>query len=258
MKSFYEKNREDSHELVIQRNTPHIFPSHFHRNLEIFILRQGEFSVTLNERQRIVTSGTVVIFDSYEIHGYDARKEMQTESCVLVIPYEYSSAFMAKRQNMAIGNPVICDPALCDTLLRVVDEYLLEQDNEDIQKSAVELLLVILSQKIEWTQEKRREDTALIRSILSFIQEHYTDDASRSAISRALGYTQAHVSRVFHRYMRKGISEYVNELRLTYVEQALAHDSSKTILTLIYEAGFKSQQTYYRVKAKKQTPVYKT
>lgn len=237
--------------MEVSRNGRHIFPSHFHRNLEIFIMRRGAYDISLGEERFSLTDGTVAVIDSYEIHGYDAQKEGEVDDCVLVIPYEYLTGFTARRRRMAIDQPVIRDEALCDALLKVVDEYLLGQTSEEIRKSAVDLLLSILSQRIVWKEGKSREEGALVREILAFIQENYTGDASRGAIARALGYTEAHISRVFHRYLQKGISQYVNELRLAHIERNLARGDRRTVIELIYEAGFKSQQTYYRVKARR-------
>ena len=249
MKGFYEKNREDEGKLVVARNTRHIFPAHFHRNLEIFIVRKGEYRLSIGEQPLTISSDTVAVVDSYTIHSYDAREEIDSDDCVLLIPYEYMTNFIARRKHKSIANPIIKDTALCDTLLKIVDEYLHEPD-EEIQKSAVDLLLCILFSKIEWKEETAREEGSLVRNILAYIQEHYTNDVSRSAIARALGYTEAHISRTFHRYMRKGISKYVNELRLAHIQRAIARGDERTVIELIFEAGFKSQQTYYRFRAK--------
>ena len=249
MKGYYEQFRDNSNRLSVQRNKSHLFPAHFHRNLEIFILRKGEYDVSVNDVKKRITSGTVVIFDSYDIHSYDTKKEIPTDSSVLLIPYAYSSSFTARRQNKAIATPFLQDPTLCDDLLKIVDEYILPQHDENVRKSAVELFLSILFQKIEWIEQRQRDDTALVREILAFIQANYTNDVSRNTIAHALGYSEAHISRVFHRYLQKGISQYVNELRLAHVEQSLLENPQQSVLSTLYDAGFKSQQTYYRVKA---------
>ena len=173
-----------------------------------------------------------------------------TDSSVVLIPYSYSAEFMARRQNKSIACPFLHDLALAMNLLKIVDEYILPQRDGNIQKSAVELFLSILVPKIEWIEQRQRDDTALVREILAFIQANYTNDVSRHTIAHALGYTEAHVSRVFHRYLQKGISQHVNELRLLHVEQSLHQNPQQSVLSALYEAGFKSQQTYYRVKSK--------
>ncbi len=250
MKGFYEKNREDEGKLIVARNTRHIYPAHFHRNLEIFIVRKGEYRLSIGEQSLTVSSGMIAVIDSYEIHSYDARENIDSDDCVLVIPYEYVTEFTARRQGGSLKNPVVQDDALCKSLLKIVDEYLCEQADEEVQKSAVSLLLSLLYPKLVWASERTREESSLVRDILAYIQENYTLDVSRSTIARVLGYTEAHISRVFHRYLNKGISQYVNELRLAHINRVIARGDNRSVIELIYDAGFKSQQTYYRFRAK--------
>lgn len=250
MKGFYEKNREDEGKLVVARNTRHIFPAHFHRNLEIFIVRKGSYRLTVGEKVLSLVNGTIAVIDSYKIHSYDAREDIGSDDCVLVIPYEYMTNFIARRKHKTIASSIIKDTALCDSLLKIVDEYLCEQADEEVQKSALSLLLSLLYPKLLFKDEKTREESALAKEILAYIQENYTLDASRRTIARVLGYTEAHISRVFHRYLKKGISQYVNELRLSHIDRALARGDNRSVIELIYDAGFKSQQTYYRFRAK--------
>lgn len=116
---------------------------------------------------------------------------------------------------------------------------------------ATELFLALLSEGATFVERKERGDEALVRKILLYIQAHYRDEVSRGVLAKALGYTEAHISRVFHRYISKGIAEYINELRLEYIRQRRKAGDKRTELALLYEAGFNSQQTYYRAKKRK-------
>ena len=55
---------------------------------------------------------------------------------------------------------------------------------------------------------------------------------------------------IFHTYLGKGLSEYVNELRLSYIDSLIEDGDARSITELIYDAGFGSQQTYYRERKK--------
>ena len=89
-----------------------------------------------------------------------------------------------------------------------------------------------------------------MRRVLSYIQENFRGDVSRKRISSELGYSPEHISRVFHTYLGKGLSEYVNELRLSYIDSLIEDGDARSITELIYDAGFGSQQTYYRERKK--------
>lgn len=246
MEAFYEKTREEKDELDVQRNSHHIFPAHFHMNLEVLLLRKGGYTVRVGDRRQEVGAGSIVVIDSYEIHGYeDCALKERRDSCVVIFPYRYLRKFNEWRKNFSIAEPIIRDVALCDELLKIADTYL--TGGEEIKEAAADLFLARLYERLRFSETKARGESALVRQILSFIQENFQDDVSRKTIARELGYTEAHISRVFHRCIGKSISEYVNGLRLSYVERLRASGVKRTTLDLLYEAGFKSQQTFYRV-----------
>lgn len=250
MKGFYEKNREDDRLPHIRRGTRHTYAAHFHRNLEVFIMKRGKYRVTVNENEYELTDGQVAVVDSYDIHAYTQIDE-SGDDCVVIVPYEYLHAFNARRKGMRVKTPVIADGRLVDELLTIVERYMQGEGSEWRGEAAIGLFLAVLGEKLEWTEARGKDEGALIRSILSYIHDNYRGELTRSGIARALGYTEAHVSRVFHRYQQTSIAEYVNGLRLEYIDRMRKNGDDRTTIELIYDAGFKSQQTYYRCKKAK-------
>lgn len=252
MKIFFEdRERQESTQVI--RNGSYIYPAHFHLDMEIFIQRKGEFGLSVGDESYTVGENTVVVMDSYEVHSYDfaGREKHGKDDCVLIIPYKYLAAFNRHRQNMKIVNPVLCDKTLCDQLLDIVDAYLVPTNvAETVRESATKLFLAVLSEKLSYEQGKLGVEVVLIRKILAYIQENYRQDISLESTAKHLGYSAAHVSRAFHKYIKSSLPDYVNRLRLDYIERALANGENRKKTDLVYEAGFKSQQTYYRVKSK--------
>ncbi len=238
--------------VVVNRSVNHNYPLHFHRNLEILLLKRGEYEVIINGENYLVSSGQIAVVDSYDVHGYSSPLALDGEkdSCVVLIPYEYLGTFNARRKNLRIAARVISDEKLCDELLKIVDGYLKTCYPESVKRAATELFLALLFDKMQFTEEKGKDEVILVRNMLAYIHENFQGDVSRGALAKALGYTETHLSKVFHRYLKKGISEYVNGLRLDYIERARENGDERTAIELIYEAGFNSQQTYYRFKKK--------
>ena len=248
MNSYYEKNRDDSSEIVVRRNEAPAYPLHFHANIEIFIVKKGEGKLLLDGKTQEVKEGEIVVIDAYESHGYYPMKERETDCCILVIPFSLLSG-IRKNQGKLQGQ-IIKDKGLCDKLLAIVDQYLLAGNGEEVQHAAVALIWSLLAEKLRFTRGGVQDERALIRQILSYIQENYQGEVSRKKIAKALGYAEGHISRTFHKYLKVGIAEYVNKIRLLHVESQKRAGDRRKITQLIYEAGFSSQQTYYRVKAK--------
>ena len=252
MESFYEKEREENKKTILNRNSDHTFPPHFHLNLEVFLVLHGEYALTVGGEEYMLTDGAIAVVDSYEVHAYRRIREVEgTDTAVVVLPYPFLERFNEKRGGKQFAERVRIDASLCKKLLVFADEYLCKGQSEEVLSAAAELFLVLLSEGAAFVERKERGEEALVRKILLYIQEHYRGEVSRGVLAKELGYTEAHISRVFHRYIGKGIAEYINGLRLEYIRQRRKAGDKRTELALLYEAGFNSQQTYYRVKKKK-------
>ncbi|MBO7214750.1 MAG: helix-turn-helix transcriptional regulator, partial [Clostridia bacterium] len=239
--------RDDINSIVTYKNDTHIFPAHYHRHLEIFILKKGWYSLTVNEVTYDLSAGSIIIIDSFDVHSYDFKDNSVHEDCVLLVPYEFRK-FLFPDQNKKIACPVIKSGSLVGEVLELIEKYFDLDDS--VRAGALNLILSLISSNLSFASETEKDEITLMRRILSFIQQNYQGDVTRKTIATALGYTESYVSHVFHRYVNMGICEYVNRLRLVYVNNTLRFNEKKTINEVIYDAGFKSQQTYYRVKAR--------
>ncbi len=255
MKIFYE-NRDKKRIPMHSRNGNHIFPAHFHQDMEFLLVRKGGYEVTVNENTYEVLDGCILIIDSYDVHTYAERRCAESDDTVVILPYRYTHRFNVARRNMKIVMPLIQDARLCDELLQLADKYFTPDQPEYVQESAGELFLALLETRLSFTESVANDESALIRKILSYIQENYRSDVSLQSTAKYLGYTTAHVSRAFHRYIKISLPEYINDLRLNYIEQQRARGDKRKIIDLVFEAGFKSQQTYYRCKNKRMTKYF--
>ncbi len=251
MREFYENMRDQSEGVMVSRTENHIYPPHFHLSFEVMLVRKGGYDITLAGKKQSVEPGDVVLIDSYEIHSYDKRHKSLSESddCVLVFPYRYLNKFNSMRENLSISEPIIRDGALCSELMEIADKYL--SGGNHISEAGVDLFFAMLFDKIKYTELRKKDEPSLVRRILVYISENFRSDCSRRKIASSLGYADEHISRVFNRYVGMGISEYVNGVRLEYIERLRRSGDKRPTIELIYESGFKSQQTYYRVKQRK-------
>ncbi len=246
MKAFYEDSRERDAQVKIMRNYRHTTSAHFHNNVELYVLEKGEQEITCNGKSYLMRSGDVAFFDCYDIHGYVPTAEACENSCVLIIPFSLLTNFRAFRKRGRVASPIIQEEGLAKRLLAIVDGFLVEEGDKNVVGATVDLLLAILEKHLDYATDEK-EDVALVKQILGFIEENYRGDARLSTIASHLGYTEEHLSREFHRFLKQSIPSYVNRLRLDYVENELKK-GEKTLAELIYEAGFNNFQTYYRNK----------
>ena len=245
MKTFNQDNKEISNNPYMARVQSSL-PPHFHSNLEIYVLKKGKLSINVNGENFKLNDGEICIVDSYEIHGADECGLMDVKA--LTVPFRLLSSFNAKRKNMAITNRIIKNQALCEELYTLIERYIDSERSVEIKESATEFILSIISNELVFGESKYGEESGLIRKILTYLHANFKGGASLKEVALALGYTEAHLSRVFHKYVKTNLSQYVNMLRYEAVEESLLKNPNKRRIDAIYEAGFKSQQTYYRFK----------
>lgn len=254
MKGYYEQNRDDDNKLVVITGKDGNFPPHFHLSIEVTLMKHGEQECFINGERYLLTDGAVSIVDSFDVHGYRNATHKPLDLFVLLFPYAYFQRFDAWRKGKTLAKNVFYDEMLCKKLCALTEEYLLpakQSGNIEQQRAASELFFSILAEKAVFEEKKIASETEFIRVVLQYIQTHYTEDVSRETLAKRFGYSKEYLSRVFRRYVGNGLNEYVNGLRLDYVAQKRAQGDKRTELTLLYEAGFNSYQTYYRVKSQR-------
>lgn len=243
---YYEKNRDDDKRILIHRSRDHTYPAHFHTHLELFLLKSGEYTLTLDGKSEKMQGGDIAVIDSFTVHGYRRTREV-ADDCVVIIPFDRLHGFWKNHRADRIENPVFRDRALCEELLGLIDQYLVDTAAQT-REAGAQLLLARLLEHLRFSPSRGGGERLLLREILSYIQEHFRKPLTRADIALALGYTESHISRVFCAYVGKGLSQYVNDLRLQYIERQRQNGDTRPVTDLIFEAGFGSQQTYYRAK----------
>lgn len=266
--AFYEQYREDNDDVSVSPRGSLAFPVHFHINVEVFLMKKGKYDVTVNEKTCRVTDGSVAFFSSYDLHGYSAEYENDDgikQPCfcdnglVVLIPPRYLVGFLSKTSDLSAKNPVVTDAKLCDELTEIANRILAKENaTEEFRQAGVDLFLSLIREAFEFIPATRKTDHSLIREILNYIMLHYRENINVNSIAAALGYTREHLSRTFHEYFNESIPRYVNALRLDYVNNKIKSDDSARTSDVVFEAGFGSLQTFYRVKNQFSAPLAAT
>lgn len=250
---FHEHGREKLEKLTVGKNRHYSYFAHFHSNIEVFLVGDGSFPMTLNGKTYIVGADDIFFIDHYDIHEYCPDYTSRDNDRCLIIPERFLISFNKARQNKKILSPVIHNPELCQKLITLIDDYIAPNKNdEQILARAVSLFMFMILKELKLSNtntNSAKDDVDLIKNILSYIYNNYKSDISLVSISKQLGYTSEHISRVFHKYFNYGIRDHINELRIEHIK-ANEEYSNTNITELIFDAGFKNTSTYYRQLAK--------
>lgn len=250
MNGFYEHYQDNNPNLHVTAVKFFLFPAHFHQKIEVFILKQGAVSVTCNGNTFNLNDGDIAFFNSYDVHSYCNQTNAVTAFCI-IIPSEFAMRFFERNKNKSIKCPIIRNPKLCDELYSLTERFLFQNTDNNIKRNCTELILSLLEQELQFTDDvSTNETTTLVKKVLMYINNNFKGDVSLTTICKQLGYSDAHISRAFGKYVKRSIPDYVNELRLKEVER-LIRETDLKVTDIIFKAGFNSLQTYYRYKSKK-------
>ena len=255
MKPYLEPRAGDRDYVMISRNGRYLYAPHFHYNIEVLIVKNGGYVVTCNGKQYTVQSGDIVLFDCYDIHSYDAVLCGENrDDCVVILPLDYATRYVQEKNDRTLVSPVVHNPKLAEDLLELIDRGLSKSlHTESLLSAYTQLFLALLFPHLQFAPKSEKDDSnALIRQILFYVNQRFTTPITLSRIAKDLGYTEAHLSRTFHRYLRIGIPEFINNMRFAAVQQQLRRHPNKKLVDAVKECGFQSMQTFYRVKKSQQ------
>lgn len=251
MEAFFENN-EEKQNLSVFRCVEHSWPTHFHANIELFIVKRGSYDIMRNGELFTMTENQIAFFDHYDLHSYKNNGKIG-DDCVIIIPMPYSEPFDATRKGNATET-VITNAALTDKILAIADDINKNKGDKYLASASIGYILALLRQHFTFTRigAKLSDETEYIRKLLVYINEHFKEDISSTTLARHIGYSREYTSKLFNKYMKESIPHYVNKIRANYVS-AKKDGSAESLTALILDAGFNHPSTYYRF-LQKQTP----
>ncbi len=251
MKGYFELHQDSNKKVTISSGPDFFILPHFHQKMEIFMLVEGAYTVMRNGVSYTLQGGDIVIFDSYDIHSYEHKKG-DVKGIAVIIPPKVAPEFFSRKNGKQLSFPIISNPELCKKLYDIVVNFVKPKENgADLKASAGALALYLLEPYLTYINSGVNDETALAKQLLMHVNENFKTDINLKILAKKFGYSVEHLSRVFNRYVKSSLPNYVNGLRHDYINEELQKNPKQNITSLLFSAGFKSVQTYYRTKPKK-------
>ncbi|MEC1525959.1 AraC family transcriptional regulator [Neobacillus niacini] len=225
------------------------FPSHLHRCFELIFIVEGEMEVTISERCFQLEAGQFLLILPYEIHSILTKTQSRARLC-LFSP-DYVPTFQKMIEKRSLENPVFNLSLEAQAL--IFKSLFSSHSNLLEQKGSLYLLLSELIQQTSLVEAKKEPD--LLHSILSYIQEHFTESISLHSIARSLGYSYNYLSKYFNTHVNTSFVDFLNETRINYACYLLS-TSEKPITEIAHLSGYENIRSFNRnfIKIKLCTP----
>ena len=215
------------------------FPAHIHSGFELITLQSGSMKIFLDGKKYILTPGRGILVFPNQIHAMETMRKSRHRLCIF--SPKLVSSFSKARKGMTP------EDALFEIPLSVTDQLfsLTDADNPHLIKGALYTVCGLLDKGATYRERSQMEDEVLLFEIFSFIEQHYARDCSLEALSTALSYSYAYLSKYFKRTVGQSYNSYVNRYRIREVCDRLRNTAS-SILQISEECGFRSLRSMNR------------
>lgn len=217
---------------------------HFHSQIELYFVDEGEMEVFVNNHRKILKGGEMSVALSYDAHSY--RTPKTSKSSVFIIPAYLCEEFLAVIKDKEVSDPFICNIETVKKIKSYLRELQTKSVNSIEQLGYIYVILGIIMDSICFeSNEKKPVDTQLSSRILFYINENYKTNITLDALSSVFGYSPSYLSRYFKSCFHIGLSQYLTAVRLKHA-LALMHEQRYTLAYCALESGFNSIRTFYR------------
>ncbi|MDD2980941.1 MAG: AraC family transcriptional regulator [Hespellia sp.] len=237
---------------------------HWHDDIEFIYILSGEMYYNINGRRVLLRAGDGLFVNTRQIHyGCSPDHQECTFICILFHPLLLCSSAYVEQQFVL---PVLQNDCLPYLRLQGQDENerqillvlqdIFRQSTSDLfALKTQELLFRIwenifqLSGHIEKKQVPRNQHLTILKDMIHFISNHYTERISLEEISLAGKISKTTCTNIFVKYTNQTPFSYLTEYRLKKSTELLLTTDS-TISEICFEVGF-SGASYFTETFKK-------
>lgn len=217
--------------------------AHFHSAVELHLIISGSQTVTVNGEKRLLQRGEGCFIDSFCVH---ACENGDAEVFVLICHKSYAERALASLDGKAPVFFRFDDFGLFDAL-----RSLCLQNGEngangyETKASAFSLLFLAIARNNPLFARGKNARGTLVRDVLQYAEEHFADELSLAALSKAFGYSREYLSRTLSKYLHENWNVFVGRLRARKAHELLVNDDASSVLTIALACGFESASAFY-------------
>jgi len=236
-------------------------PHHWHDWYEILLLKEGRLNVTINNQTFCLNANDLILIHPFDIHSTTVLTEGASFLVILfgisifnlddysLSRSKYLDVFM---DNNHLDTGCLLSPFTYETEIRLILERLYETYQQP-QLGSQMMIKGLLYELIAYLQnighslfnEKSKTDNPLINKLCKYIEEHYRDGITVGQVAQTLGYSDAYLSRLFHKVTGRTLKSYIDYVRIQ--EAAILLQYEKLPINEIADrVGYENQNSFSR------------
>lgn len=246
MDGYFELERDGDNMIFCKSLLDNAIEPHFHSNIEIVCVLDGEIEATINGIKKTLPKGSISVANSYDVHGYSTPG--RSNILVLIIPVDIVNGFNVVMQAKTFRENFLpeCD---CSNEIKAAMSKMIPYDNTHdslIAKGYSYEILGLLAERLGLADRKIRFDSMeLMRNILLYLEHNFIRDLTLESLAKKYGYNRSYLSRVFNSCLRCGFNHYINIRRARYAAY-LIRSTSASLTEISYQSGFNNTRRFNR------------
>ena len=212
--------------------------AHIHKAAELLYVKEGSYSVNLDDAHYEIGEGDLILFCSGAIHYVVTGECEQNGYYVIKIPpsffidlsrrdtgAEYAMRFALNHKS---GKCLWRGEELEGSEIKRVLDALIDELEEEryasevaIKLGVMELMLTILRHDAPGEPSENDQISQLIYSVMNEVQERFSEDIDERALAQSYGISYSYFSRNFKRVTGMTFKSYLNRTRISKAEQLL-------------------------------------
>lgn len=257
-------------------NTGFYYPPHWHSNIELIYMLEGEADFRLSGQRIKLKKGDLFIINPEQVHSVHVPKDISTSyfviGCVKEImhisnnpidDYEYTLPFYS---NVSFIDCYFAEEVLASSGISVIlNEIYNEYKNISYGRSIalrINITKVVLFVLRVW--EKRSviaiprlesKEINYFKALFHYLSENFDKDISPYYAAKLCNFSYSYFCKVFKRLTGLTYTEYLNELRIKESEKLLA-STDLDVTQIANQVGFCDASYFIRLfkKSRKITP----
>lgn len=237
---------------------PFQIPVHWHDEFEIIFSLSGSFVLLIDSVEYKVNPGEVYIINPGEIHLMGSRNP-GADYHSIVFPFELIAFRSDDKLSAKYFTPLIegryrflnkvyddlVTDKMIDTLNEIIETY---EGTTFTRELKIRILLLSFIEQISCarmvnlnTNPKQKKG----RSILSYIQQNYTEPITLAELARLFHMSEKYLSRYFKQTYHITLSQYIGHLRITKAKSLLL-STNLPITDVAMQSGFQDVSYFVR------------
>jgi AraC-like DNA-binding protein len=212
----------------------------------MYICVKGKYCVYINGEKHIINEGEIAFVDRLTPHAAGSVVNDSPSEVYFIIASNFYLNGIKWLEDETL--PAFTEKK--DGFERIVDIVKLatesEDMNEDMRRGFITLLFGLLKNYCGTAPRAANKNNELLVEVMTYINEHITEDITLDGLAKHFGYEKTYFSRVFNKFLGINLREYLNRYRIGEALRMKQENPSMAISKIAESCGFDYPNTYYR------------